>query len=236
MRGVVLSLFILQLANAQEPVRLSVDRSGRISWTGQYTHSYQLQSAARLENPVWTDVGPAALGGAGTIQVTNTFSDAAQMFYRVVATTNAFPCTNSGAANCASAVSLGQFAADTALRQGFSCVPAMCVQVAQRSGCGSAWFSIRLLETSDCPAALRVKAELQSPPGANYDLFLYLETCDSLRAVSQRSGDQLDTVVTGPPDRSQFDDSTTAWIEVRYISGSEPGNWDLRVMTRACSD
>jgi hypothetical protein len=234
MRGVVLSLFILQPANAQEAVRLAVDRSGRISWTGQYTHSYQLQAAARLENPVWTNVGSAALGGAGTIEVTNAFPNASQMFYRVVAT-DAFPCTNSGAANCASAISLGQFAADTALRQGFSCVPATCVQVAQRSGCGSAWFSIRLLETSDCPAALTVKAELQSPPGVNYDLFMYLGTCDSLRAVSQRGAGQLDTVVNGPPDRAQFDDSTTVWIEIRYISGAEPGNWDLRVMTRACS-
>lgn len=204
-----------------------------IRWRGEYTYSYQLQATERFENPTWTNVGPARFGPSGTMGFTNAGLSSAQLFYRVVAT-NGFACTNSGGTNCASAISLGAYPADTLIRQGFQCVPAQCQQVAERSGCGSAWFSIRILENSDCVASLRVKAELQSPPGVNYDLFMYVESCGSLRAVSQRAAGELDSVVNGVPERSSIDDSTTVWIEVRYVGGAEPGNWDLRVMTRAC--
>ncbi len=219
--------------NAQQAPTLSVDGNGRVSWTGEYTHSYQLQATARLENPAWTNVGTAMFGRPGAMAMTNAINGA-QLFYRVVVT-NGFACTNSGAAICESASFLGEFPADALRRQG-TCVVAPCQQVAERFGCGSAWFSVRLREDSDCYASLTVKAELLSPPGVNYDLFMYVGSCESLRAVSQRSDVALDVVVNGVQEIAALDDSTTVWIEVRYAGGGDPGEWSLRVMTRACSE
>ena len=232
---VLMLLFCLFLcpANAQQAPRLSLDRSGVLTWVGEYGVAYHLQATARLENRVWTNVASAIAGQSGrTIAVTNNLSTGSQAFYRVIAT-NAFACTNTGGTACASPAFLGAFESD--ISGGFLCPSLSCATRAQRTGCGSAWFSLRLLENSDCVAPLRIQVDLQSPPGVDYDLYLYRRCGDAPVASSRLGAGTLDSVTHNINDSQASNDSTDIWIEVRYSSGSQPGNWALTVRTRNCN-
>jgi hypothetical protein len=233
-RGFLLffSLAALLPVKAQEAPRLSLDRAGRISWTAHYGVTYQLQTTPRLESPAWANIGAATAGQGGRmITVTNPIPNTGQAFYRVVAT-NAFACANTGGTNCATAFFLGSFRAD--VQSGFGCPDASCAIAAQRSGCGSAWFSIRLIEDSSCPAQLGIKVELQSPPGVDYDLYLY-RGCDTLVRSSTRGPGVLDSVLYFVNDLPSMQDDTDMWIEVRYVGGTQPGSWTMTARTRNCN-
>ncbi len=213
----VITVLAGSLARSQQQPRFAqIERDGRISWTSETNVSYQLQRVGQLGSGVWTNVGSPVTGDGGIVSVTDQSPGSAQVFYRVVAT-NSFSCTNGGGAICAAAVSLGSIAGDTN-----DCVIGPVV-----IGCGNAWFRIRLLETATASVGLRLDVALDSPPGVNYDLYLY-ESCASIPESSPRGAGQSESVFYTYADASGIDNSRNFWIEVRQAAGSPPGIWTLR--------
>ncbi len=101
-----------------------------------------------------------------------------------------------------------------------------------RTGTGttSAWFSVRVHE-SDLQfvgTQQRVTVGLASPPGSNYDLFLYENAATDLRECATLTGSSTNASSSDSASLSwgegtlsnAADDSRTVSIEVRFVSGS----------------
>jgi hypothetical protein len=109
-------------------------------------------------------------------------------------------------------------------------------------GSGSQWFTIRANEgdSSVFGAKMNFKAELTSPPGTNFDLFMYVaggssgQECSAVTASSTNASG-LDTAHYGWGEGGTLsngsDDSRTVTIEVRWVSGScsAANKWSLIV-------
>jgi len=207
----------------QQPAFTSIDRDGQISWTSQYAVSYQLQKTARLGSGAWTNVGSPVAGNGRTLTVTDPARVTAQAFYRLVAS-NAFSCANPGGTGCSNATVLGTVVIDS--RSGFICTTTPCDSGPTVSGCGNGWFRLGMRENSNC-TGVRADVALDSPPGVDYDLYVY-RACGTLWGSSTSGPGARDSVIYQPPDSSGSDDSGDLWIEVRFFSGSGPGLWTLR--------
>jgi hypothetical protein len=110
------------------------------------------------------------------------------------------------------------------------------------AGSGSMWFTIRANEgdSSVFGAKMNLKAELTSPPGTNFDLFMYVpggssgQECSAVTASSTNASG-LDTAHSGWGEGGTLsngsDDSRTVTIEVRWVSGtcSAANKWSLIV-------
>jgi hypothetical protein len=139
--------------------------------------------------------------------------------------------TSCASANvCAGATDLGTISGDTGSDS----------KTAQ--GTGSYWFTVRVTEndSSISPLTLLTKAELTSPPGTNFDLFVYVasggsgQECSAVKASSTNASG-LDTAKaewgeTGIFSNGSSDDRTVT-VEVRWISGtcSAATPWTLTV-------
>jgi hypothetical protein len=131
---------------------------------------------------------------------------------------------------CSSATDLGSISGDTG------------ADVKTASGTGSQWFKIRVTEddSSVTGLSLLTRVELVSPPGANFDLFVYLaggssgQECATVKSSSTNASG-LDTTSTEWGESGLFsngsDDSRTLSIEVRWVSGtcSAATPWSLTV-------
>lgn len=130
-------------------------------------------------------------------------------------------CTSS--ATCATAMALGSVSGDT----GNATV--------QGSGYQAAWFQVRVTEDDNDPfgVPMNLTAQLTSPAGTNYDLFLYVNTgsdvveCTNVSTSSTSTG-ATDVAHLTWGETGTFangaDDSRTVSIEVRPISGTcSPG-------------
>jgi len=105
---------------------------------------------------------------------------------------------------------------------------------ATRTGVTSAWFMARAAENSSCSASLHHHIELQSPPGADYDLFVY-RTCGGAPVGSSSAGTgALDAVDVNQGENSGADDSFDYYIEVRHYGGSSCTPWTLRFYGHSC--
>jgi hypothetical protein len=96
------------------------------------------------------------------------------------------------------------------------------------SNTGSWWAGIAV---ADCDAvsvsrSMGVVVQLQSPPGLNYDLYVY-EPCGTLRGSSTNGAGQLDTVEHTWPDSANVDDARDVRVEVRYVAGGGCASWTL---------
>jgi hypothetical protein len=104
--------------------------------------------------------------------------------------------------------------------------------VAKTSGAGSAWLTIKVSEANVQSDPISAMVRLVSPPGANYDLYVYDQTCaTSIGTSIKATGD--DTVMTPLwPDAPIADDTHTLMIEVRYVDGdcTAGSKWDLEVL------
>jgi hypothetical protein len=139
--------------------------------------------------------------------------------------------TSCGSLNvCTAGTDLGTISGDTG------------ADVKTASGTGSQWFTIRVNEndSSISPMKLRTKAELVSPPGTNFDVFIYVaggssgQECSAVKASSTNaSGADSATADWGESGlfSNGSDDSRTVTIEVRWISGvcSTAAPWALTV-------
>jgi hypothetical protein len=112
------------------------------------------------------------------------------------------------------------------------------VQTAQ--GSGSQWFQVRVTENDNTlgARALHMKAELTSPAGSNFDVFLYLPgsgtglECSSVENSSTTSGVENASIEWGEsfiPNGALDDRSVT--VEVRWVSGTcaPSAKWTLKV-------
>jgi len=108
-------------------------------------------------------------------------------------------------------------------------------------GSGSQWLKVRVSEddSSVFGVELQMRAELQSPAGTNFNLFLY-------RAGSS-SGQECSAVTTSSTSTSAFDSASMSWgegtisngndddrtvtVEVRHVSGTcaPAAKWTLTV-------
>lgn len=120
---------------------------------------------------------------------------------------------------CASAASLGTLSGDTGSGK---------TSVQNHS---SQWYSVRVTEddSSFVGVPLRLTATLKSPPGSNYDLYVYVPSTDTIdcSVVSgQSTNTSLDDTVSVTFGESDFglanggDDDRTVIVEVRHVSGT----------------
>ena len=109
-------------------------------------------------------------------------------------------------------------------------------------GSGSQWFKVRVTENDNGVFAvpLIAKAELTSPPGTNFDVYLYVagslsgQECSAVSA-SSTSTSNFDSAKVEFGESGTFsngsDDSRTVTVEVRWVSGtcSPTAKWSLTV-------
>ena len=98
------------------------------------------------------------------------------------------------------------------------------------TGRGERWYKVWLAECDNHPFVvnnLRIEVDLHSPPGMDYDLFLY-QPCGNLVDQSLNGVGQTDTVVGTVSDSLGSDDSCFFYIEIRYYSGDSCSNWNLQ--------
>lgn len=108
-------------------------------------------------------------------------------------------------------------------------------------GTTSQWFKVRGAERSSTATPVRINATLQSPPGANFDLYVYVprsdtRECSAVAQSSTSTGTFDEVSASWGEDEDLFggngeNDSRTVTIEVRYVSGScsPTAKWKLNV-------
>ena len=113
--------------------------------------------------------------------------------------------------------------------------------VKSSQGTGSKWFTVRVTEDDNSAfgAKLWMKATLTSPPGANYDLYVYVPGSDTREcsAVSKSStlSSTTDTAGVEFGEGGTFSngssDDRTVTVEVRHVSGpcSATDQWTLTI-------
>ena len=140
---------------------------------------------------------------------------------------------------------------DSAPKSGATCEPVTCAQAEDlgtvsgdtpgdersRQGSGSRFYTIRVTEDDEnaTGARLQLTATLVSPPGANYDIYLYADACGGQPVASSTRG-------AGTTDKAVFswgegtlpnfgDDDRTLLVEVRNTSSTCNPNeqWTLVV-------
>ena len=131
---------------------------------------------------------------------------------------------------CPAATDLGSVSGDTG------------ADVKTFQGSGSQWLKIRVTENDHQPfgVEMHMKAELQSPTGTNFDLFVYRagsgtgEECAAV-TVSSASAGGFDTASTNWGESGLLSnagsDDRTITIEVRHVSGTcaPAAPWTLTV-------
>jgi hypothetical protein len=136
-------------------------------------------------------------------------------------------CTSTN--TCAGATNLGSISGDTG------------ADVVSAQGHTSQWFTVRVTEDDSgvTGVQLRMTATLTSPPGTNYDLYVYVPGSDTLEcsAVSYQSTNtgSSDSATakfgeSGLLSNGSADDRTVT-VEVRHVSGTcDPNNkWKLQL-------
>ena len=129
---------------------------------------------------------------------------------------------------CTGATDLGSVSGDTG------------ADVKTAQGSGSQWFKVRVTEndSSVFGLSLLAKAELTSPPGTNFDLFLYLpggssgQECSAVSKSSTNAGADSASLEWGEGSISNgSNDDRTLTVEVRWVSGtcSPSAKWSLTV-------
>jgi hypothetical protein len=100
------------------------------------------------------------------------------------------------------------------------------------SGFESKWFKVRVRECSNWDSNLSVYATLQSPPGADYDLYLYRACGGQPKASSTLGPGATDSAHEYQSDDWGNDDDFDLFVEVRFKPGSGSdlcGSWTLNV-------
>lgn len=100
------------------------------------------------------------------------------------------------------------------------------------TGAGEGWVVVFIDEVSTVDRHISATIELESPPGMNFDLHLYCETCGSDAPIrsSELPGDQLDVIDYGRADVAFVNDGRAVFVEVRHAEGVDTcAEWTLRV-------
>lgn len=131
---------------------------------------------------------------------------------------------------CPAAVYLGAYCGDVS--GGFLCASSRPLRlVATRTGTRSAWYRGRINECSTiCPARLDARLSLQSPPGVDYDLFVYSACGRQIGSSIRGAGETDNYTLTGGG--SVGSDSADFYVEVRWLSGASCTPWRLTLQAR----
>lgn len=97
---------------------------------------------------------------------------------------------------------------------------------------GSRWFWATAGECSLCSADINALALLRSPPGTNYDLFMY-EACGTLVGSSTKPAGQDDQLALVQKETSG-PQGFNYWVEVRWESGNTCEDWQLQIYKSGC--
>ena len=133
---------------------------------------------------------------------------------------------------CAGATDLGSISGDTGSDS------------KSAQGSGSQWFKVRVTEDDSgfFGLSLLAKAQLTSPPGTNFDLFVYLADngsaleCSTVTKSSTTTGAESAPVEWGEGALANGNaDDRNVTIEVRWVSGtcSPSAKWTLTVRGNA---
>jgi hypothetical protein len=105
---------------------------------------------------------------------------------------------------------------------------------------GERWYRVHITEDDGTPFSLEyvsARISLTSPPGVDYDLAVYCETCGGSLAGGSTQGAGLTDVVTVRRDDNVLSDqSFDVLIEVRYWSGQSGASWNLTVTGDAAAN
>lgn len=134
-------------------------------------------------------------------------------------------CTATNA--CATSTNIGQVKGDNGN------------DVLSAQGSTSQWFTVRVVEDDEdvFPVSLRLRAQLVSPPGTNFDLFVYRPSdgkeCSVVASQSTSTGTDSASIVFGEDEDDFFSngssDDQNVTVEVRHVSGtcSTGAKWTL---------
>jgi len=138
--------------------------------------------------------------------------------------------TCAAANTCAGASDLGSISGDTG------------ADVKTAQGSGSQWFTVRVTENDSSlfGLSLLAKAELTSPPGTNFDLFVYVggsatsQNCSSVTTSSTSTGADSTVAEFGESSggiSNGSSDEKLVTVEVRWVSGTclPTAKWSLTV-------
>lgn len=103
---------------------------------------------------------------------------------------------------------------------------------ATQTGRTSRWFRATIREDSDCPADIEHRIRLTSPPGADYDLYVY-RACGTV-VGSSTSTSANDEVILRINDSTGSSDTSDYFVEVRYYSGASCNSWTLNFDGHNC--
>jgi len=109
-------------------------------------------------------------------------------------------------------------------RKGTFCTSTNCQPGPSRIQRGSKWYKIFIDQCYSCSTFgdMAIWVRLQSPPNADYDLYLYT-TCGPNPVASSTSGSSMDQTTFSWDNGSRW-----IYIEVRYYNGNGCGNWNLQ--------
>lgn len=129
------------------------------------------------------------------------------------------------------AVDLGSYCGDNAC--GFLCPGTSYRTVGTaRTGLTSTWFRARAVECSYCPGAtILARVTLVSPPGVDYNLFVYRACGTPVGSATAGAGMQ-DRVEVRESDSELSSDTFDYYIEVRHVSGASCTPWRLTLEAR----
>ena len=103
-------------------------------------------------------------------------------------------------------------------------------QIVSDAGNDEEWDRFTLTEDNASSLYLSATVTLTSPPGADFDLYVYCVSCGGTLAGSSDSGleGETDTVLVRRTDEVEDDDADLI-IEVRHYSSTVCANWTLQV-------
>jgi hypothetical protein len=99
-------------------------------------------------------------------------------------------------------------------------------------GAGEHWYRVTVAEDDDSffdENDLGITVQLTSPPGTDYDLYLYCD-CASLADSSTNHGNTLDVAQIGWDDNVGADDGQNIFIKVEYFDGDSCASYHLEVL------
>jgi hypothetical protein len=133
---------------------------------------------------------------------------------------------------CGGGVNLGSYCGDNACD--FLCGSTSYRTVGTaRTGLTSTWFRARAVECSICPGAtILARVTLVSPPGVDYNLFVY-RACGASAGSSTAGAGAQDRVEVRESDSAASSDTFDYYIEVRHVSGASCSPWRLTLEARS---
>jgi hypothetical protein len=103
-----------------------------------------------------------------------------------------------------------------------------------QTGVAERWFRARALENSACTSPLVHLVRLAVPPGVDWDLFVYNDSCELIDSSIEGTGVDEEAGIGAVDFGTGADDSFYYRVEVRHFSGGSCDDWTLSFVGRNC--